>query len=256
MNMFTPFSPQKCRSISSTLYPSLAPYISSVSSAYSAIRTTSLITIFGNNFRDFSSIHFGTTETQSIFISSSQISFYVPSNLPYGTYPIQVFNDNLSSNVIDFTIDDNGNFWQLSSIDLSIYNSNNGGVNMGNSSVNAKYIQSASIPGAYFMIEEQNFVSTLPIYSSITTFSNVYSNNSNVQSEVGNSLNVNLTGYKNFLILPGYKLVILSSSSSIILDVENLSNNAVSYSTISNFGDPSSCLLYFYFNSTWNILNS
>lgn len=251
--MFNTFTSQKCRSIASTQYPSLTPYISSVSSAYSVVGATSLVTLFGSNYRDFSIIHFGTTEAQSIFISSSQISFYVPSNLPYGTYPIQVFNDNLASNVIDFTIDDNGNYWQLSSADLSIFNSNKGGVNMGNSSVNAKYFQSASIPGAYFIIEEANFVSTLPIYTSIPTFSDVYPKNLNTEAPIGNSIKVDLVGNANFLILPGYKLEVFAINT-MILQVENLSNNALSYSTIT--GISISCKLYFYSNSTWNILDA
>lgn len=125
---------------------------------------------------------------------------------------------------------------------------------MGNSSVNAKYFQSASIPGAYFILEEANFVSTLPIYTSIPTFSDVYPKNLNSQAPIGNSIKVDLVGNTNFLILPGYKLEVFAINTDMILQVENLSNNAVSYSTITN--KSTSCKLYFYSNSTWNILNT
>ena len=246
----------RCNSIVPTKYPVVNPYINSLSSSYSVVGATTLLTIFGTNFRDFSSVRFGSTEPLTIFISSSQISFYVPSTLSFGTYPIQVFNDNLGSNVVDFTIDDNGNYWQLSAFDFSIFNSNNGGVNMGKSSVNAKFIQSNSIPGAHLYYPD-----FIPIYSSISDFSDIYSypnSNPKVTISVGTSTQMQLPketyNKYSFIVSPGYKLVVRNNHNVIVLDIENLYTSGIccnptpvalpgSYLT--------SCDLYFYSNNTW-----
>ena len=244
----------RCNSIVPTKYPIVNPYINSLSSSYSVVGATTLLTIFGTNFRDFSSIHFGSTEPQTIFISSSQISFYVPATLNFGTYPIQVFNDNLSSNVVDFTIDDNGNYWQVSAFDSSIFNSNGGGVNMGKSSVNAKFIQSNSIPGAYL-----NYPDVIPIYSSIQDFSDMYPfPSTGVTINIGrdNKMQLPPENYNaySFIISPGYKLVITNNYNVIVLDVENLSTSGICCSPepvtyIKSY--LKSCNLSFYSNNTW-----
>ena len=248
----------RCNSIVPTKYPVVNPYINSLSSSYSVVGATTLLTIFGTNFRDFSSIHFGSTEPQTIFISSSQISFYVPSTLSFGTYPIQVFNDNFGSNVVDFTIDDNGNYWQLSAFDFSIFNSNDGGVNMGKSSVNAKFLQSNSIPGVYLYYPD-----FIPIYSSISDFSDIYPYPSpGVTISVGtsNKLQLPTTGdYStySFIISPGYKLVVTNNYNVIVLDVENVSTDGICCSPVPVQLPVSylkSCNLYFYSNNNWIIL--
>ena len=94
-------------------YPILTPFINNLSSYYSVVGATTLVTIFGNNFRDFSVVKFAASSISSIFISSTQISFYIPNTYSYGTYSIQVFNDIYGSNVVDFTIDNNGSYWIL-----------------------------------------------------------------------------------------------------------------------------------------------
>jgi hypothetical protein len=86
-------------------YPISNPIISSLSNYYSVAGATVLVTINGLNFRNFSLVHIGTLTVSIYFVSSTQISFYVPTTLSNGIYPIQVFNNNLSSNIVNYNID-------------------------------------------------------------------------------------------------------------------------------------------------------
>ena len=105
------------------------PTINYMSGTYSPAGATTLIAIFGSNFKLFSAIKFGTYTPTMIFISSQQIDFYVPSTASPGTYTVQVFNDTYGSNVITYELDDTPGYWLLSNIyPEAITNSNNGGL--------------------------------------------------------------------------------------------------------------------------------
>jgi hypothetical protein len=105
----------------------LTPSIVSLSGYYSPAGSTTLLVIFGTNFRNFSRIQFGTYKPNTIFISSEQIQFYVPSSALAGTYPIQVFNDTLASNVVTYTLDNASGYWYLNLATQRIINTNIGG---------------------------------------------------------------------------------------------------------------------------------
>jgi hypothetical protein len=104
------------------------PVISSLSGYYSPAGSTTMVVLYGTNFRNFSRIQFGTFNPVTVFISSNQIEFYVPIAALPGTYPIQVFNDTLASNVVMYSIDNASGFWFLDLPTQRILNTNFGGV--------------------------------------------------------------------------------------------------------------------------------
>ena len=101
------------------------PEIYSLSSFYSPAGSTSLVSITGANFYCYSTISFGTYNPTVYFINSNILQFYVPSNLNWGTYPVQVFNASIPSNSVNYVIDNASGFWLLSN-NGNIVNSNNG----------------------------------------------------------------------------------------------------------------------------------
>ena len=120
-------------SFSSGLYqgwpnPSATLSISYLSSTYSPSGASVLVAIFGKNFRTTSTIKFGTYTPTMIFISSEQIDFYVPNTATFGTYLVQVFNDSIPSNIIEYNIDSPPGYWILNSNIIS--NSNLGGLSV------------------------------------------------------------------------------------------------------------------------------
>ena len=107
------------------------PTISFLSGTYSPAGGTTLVAIFGINFKLFSTVKFGTYSPTMIFINSGQIDFYVPSSASFGNYPVQVFNDTYGSNVITYTLDDTPGFWSLDpTYSNVITNSNIGGLSI------------------------------------------------------------------------------------------------------------------------------
>jgi hypothetical protein len=106
----------------------IRPVITSLSGYYSPAGATTLVVIFGNNFRNFSKIRFGTFTPNTIFISSEQIQFYVPIAATFGIYPIQVFNDAFASNVVIYNLDNASGYWYLNLNNQRINNTNIGGV--------------------------------------------------------------------------------------------------------------------------------
>lgn len=113
---------------------SIKPIITSLSGFYSPAGTTTLVVIFGKNFRNFSKIRFGAYTPNTIFISSDQIQFYVPIAATAGVYPIQVFNDTLASNVVTYNLDNSSGYWYLNLATQRINNTNIGGVVVGSPS--------------------------------------------------------------------------------------------------------------------------
>lgn len=106
-----------------------APTISYLSSIYSPAGSTTLVAIFGTNFKLYSTIKFGTYTPTMIFINSQQIDFYMPSSALPGNYPVQVFNDTTPSNQIDYTIYNTPGLWYQNPTNSNIItNSNTGGL--------------------------------------------------------------------------------------------------------------------------------
>ena len=58
-------------------------------------------------------VKFGNTDLNPLFINSSLLTFYVPRELEPGSYCVFVYNDNLYSNSIDFTLDESSGLWEL-----------------------------------------------------------------------------------------------------------------------------------------------
>ncbi len=111
----------------STLF--YGPKITSLSSYYSPSGQTSLVTINGENFYTYSIIKFATFQPTVYFVSSNALQFYVPSSLGPGTYPIQVINDTILSNIVNYNLDNSSGYWLLetSKAGNPITNTNNGG---------------------------------------------------------------------------------------------------------------------------------
>jgi len=105
----------------------ITPTIITLSGFFSPAGSTTLIVIIGTNFRNFSRIKFGAYTPNTIFVSSEQIEFYVPSAALPGNYPIQVFNDTFASNVVTYTLDNASGYWYLNLANQRIINSNIGG---------------------------------------------------------------------------------------------------------------------------------
>jgi hypothetical protein len=108
----------------------VTPTITSLSGYFSPAGSTTIVVLYGTNFRNFSSIRFGTFNPTNIFISSSQIEFYIPLAALAGTYPIQVFNDTLASNVVMYSLDNASGYWFLDLPTQRILNTNMGGVSV------------------------------------------------------------------------------------------------------------------------------
>lgn len=106
----------------------LKPVITTLSGFFSPAGSTTMVVLYGTNFRTFSRIQFGTFNPVTVFISSNQIEFYVPIAALPGSYPIQVFNDNVASNVVMYTIDNASGYWFLDLPTQRILNTNIGGV--------------------------------------------------------------------------------------------------------------------------------
>lgn len=121
-------TPSSCVGWSNPSLVTVKPMISSLSGYFSPAASTTLVVLYGSNFRSFSRIQFGTFNPVTIFISSNQIEFYVPIAALPGTYPIQVFNDTLASNVVMYTVDNASGYWYLDPPTQRILNTNIGGV--------------------------------------------------------------------------------------------------------------------------------
>jgi hypothetical protein len=107
------------------------PTISYLTGTSSPVGGTTLVAIFGTNFKLYSTVKFGTYSPTMIFISSQQIDFYVPTSLPSGNNPVQVFNDTYGSNVVEYTLENAVGFWSLNPPNSNIIsNSNIGGMSI------------------------------------------------------------------------------------------------------------------------------
>ena len=102
-----------------------APTISYLSSIYSPAGSTTLVAIFGTNLKLYTIIKFGSYTPTMIFISSQQIDFYRPSSALYGNYPVQVFNDTVGSNVVEYTIYNTPGLWYQNPTNSDIISNSN-----------------------------------------------------------------------------------------------------------------------------------
>jgi hypothetical protein len=118
----------KCKGWTNPTDSYFGPNIVSLSGYYSPAGSTTLVSISGANFFSYSTVSFGTYNPTVYFINSNNIQFYVPSTLNSGTYPVQVFNGSIGSNIVNYTIDNASGYWLLNS-NGSISNTNNSGTN-------------------------------------------------------------------------------------------------------------------------------
>jgi hypothetical protein len=92
-----------CAKLQIKQYPSTAPVIYDWSYYYDSTQNLTVITIIGANFRYFSTVQLGYYNIEVIYISSTLIQVNVPRNITTGVYSLQVINDNLVSNSINYT---------------------------------------------------------------------------------------------------------------------------------------------------------
>ena len=92
-----------CAKLKIKQYPSTAPVIYDWSYYYDTTQNLTVITIIGANFRYFSMVQLGYYNIEVIYISSTIIQVNVPRNITAGIYTLQVINDNLTSNSINYT---------------------------------------------------------------------------------------------------------------------------------------------------------
>jgi hypothetical protein len=139
---------RQCRGYANSL-PIVAPIITGLSTTSSILGTTTVVTIFGENFRNYSTVYFGTTLINNVtYFSSGQLSFYVPAVSSVGAYPIQVFNDTLASNIVFFTVDNSVGFWNQDPSTGAIYNNNPNGIKV-NGPINLNYSPTAITSNSY-----------------------------------------------------------------------------------------------------------
>ncbi len=99
------FTNTKCKTFNAmTTTMSPIPIINSLSRYFSPSGATTLVAIFGQNFNPNSVVRFGTYYPTTYFLGSVQLEFYIPQSIPAGNYLVQVFNDTLGSNVVNYEL--------------------------------------------------------------------------------------------------------------------------------------------------------
>lgn len=93
-----------CRKHNLTTRPLLIPVIYSLSGYFNRLKGVTIITIFGESFRDYSIVYFGPVVATSVFINSQHIQIFIPQNYNPDIYRVQVINDQYKSNVVDYTL--------------------------------------------------------------------------------------------------------------------------------------------------------
>jgi hypothetical protein len=108
---------------------SYAPQINSLSGYYCPAGSTTLVSINGANYYSYSKILFGTYNPTVYFINSNIIQFYVPNTISSGSFPVQVYNGSIGSNIVNYTIDNASGFWLINS-NSTITNTNTNSVSV------------------------------------------------------------------------------------------------------------------------------
>jgi hypothetical protein len=105
----------KCRGWVNPANIPFGPQISGLSGYQSPSGFNTLVAVSGNYFFSYSSISFGTYYPTVYFVNSNLLEFYIPNSMSSGTYPVQVFNGSVGSNIVNYTIDNTSGFWELNS---------------------------------------------------------------------------------------------------------------------------------------------
>ena len=105
----------------------IIPVINNLSGYYSPAGVRTMVVISGSNFRPYSTVKFATYNPTTYFVSSQQIEFYIPSTVIAGIYNIQVFNDGLGSQTVEYSLDYSSGHW-FENNSGSITNTNSRGV--------------------------------------------------------------------------------------------------------------------------------
>lgn len=106
------------------------PEIISLTGYQSPSGSNTVVSIIGTNFFSYSIIRFGTFTPTVYFINSTLLSFYVPNTLTSGTFPVQVCNGSVCSNIINYTIDNASGYWLLNSNGTISNTNSNGGISV------------------------------------------------------------------------------------------------------------------------------
>jgi hypothetical protein len=135
------------------------PQITGLSGYQSPSGFNTLVAVSGNYFFSYSTISFGTYKPTVYFVNSNSLEFYIPNSLTSGTYPVQVFNGSVGSNIVNYTIDNASGFWSLDSSG-SIFNTNKNSLTGGGLSVQGVISQTLFASGCTSI-----GTNSLPIYS-------------------------------------------------------------------------------------------
>ena len=99
VNVNLTYKKNSCKKYTNVGYPNILPIIYSTSTYFNPITKANVTILYGDNFRDYSTLRFGNVETNFVFISSQQIEFYIPFIYSSGTQPIQIWWGNMVSNI-------------------------------------------------------------------------------------------------------------------------------------------------------------
>lgn len=128
------------------------PQITTLTGYQSPAGSNTVVSIAGTNFFSYSVIRFGTFTPTVYFINSTLLSFYVPNTLTSGTYPVQVCNGSVCSNIVNYTIDMSSGYWMINAggNTNTISNTNPNGVQVSwLSRGNIFYVSNTDIPPKY-----------------------------------------------------------------------------------------------------------
>jgi hypothetical protein len=93
-----------CRGFLPKQYPGTVPIIYSASAKYVPNRGVIFVTLLGDNFRNYSIVTIGSNIIPVLFLGSQALLLYLSTNYPPGNYPVQVFNDQYSSNIVNIVL--------------------------------------------------------------------------------------------------------------------------------------------------------
>ncbi len=250
-----------CASFVGALRPLLVPTIEYLSSSAAIATTRIIISMRGTNYRDFTQVYFGSSQINPQFISSSHLVFYVPDDLPSGTYTIYVANDNLVSNSVEFTLDEMPGYWELDESNFSLTNKNNGDINMKTSYVISKIGYADNIPAGKFIIQDGGQRTELPIFISIPNLENYFNfdgSNKDVVISIGTPMTINVSDTISsdiiVIIYPGHQITIIDKNNKEILNVENNSLNPVMASPYNSGSKMKALVVKRKINKKWNTI--
>lgn len=197
---------------------SFGPEIISLTGYQSPAGSSTVISVIGTNFFSYSVVQFGTYTPTVYFINSTLISFYVPSTLNPGTYPVKVCNGSVCSNIVNYTIDMSSGNWLLNP-GGNISNTNPNGVQVSWLSRGAPQTISNASSNPYTNFDNLNW-----IICDVTS-SNINVTLPNTSSSIGREIT-----FKTIVTGGGGGNSIINSSS-IIKNIQNQITNVIIDST-------------------------